>query len=160
MTKDCDMTDPWMNDSFSIHHDLTLSSATIRSLLLHLTSRSFWSGSPACSHSLFWSLFHGVLAFFLATLAWPDLYPKLSCFLVFLIFVSMIYGECGLRMKRLHANGFFLFCSSTEYMHEGVLFYGSGAYGWQQHRLRKYNSWARALLLLTCYSRIFLPLRT
>jgi hypothetical protein len=90
-----------MTVSLTFHHDLTLSDFPVRSLLfplgslynlhsgvlvlvpvsLHIPTRSYGS-----VYTAFW--------FFLATLIFSDLYPKLSCSLFFLAFLFfMIYGK-------------------------------------------------------------------
>jgi len=96
--------DRFLDEQFlSFRHELTLSLAIVQSLLLHLASRSFWSASFACFHSLLMVLFLRRLVFSLQ-LSFSLIYTQ--SFLVFLASVFMIYGECGLRME----------CSACEWL--------------------------------------------
>ena len=118
MTKDCDMTDFWMND-FSLlvtNSRCPLLSFGLCFYALHLGVSGLLPLHVSTHvHGLVFTAF----GLFLATLVFSDLYPKLSCFLVFLAFVFMIYGECVYGC--LHAVDFLFFlCLPTDlYIHEG-----------------------------------------
>lgn len=153
--------DRFLDELFlSFHHDLTLSFAVVQALLLHLASRSFWSVVSAFFPLASLVLFSRRLIFSLQLSLFTDLYPKLS---YFCFHCSMIYGERGLRMKRLCMRMAFYLLFSFLLTDRFTCMRGFSFKGfrsiWQQHRSKKIQLMSsRSVSLGLFYSYIFASL--